>query len=89
VRFQYIKGHAGHEGNEGADALAGRGAQMPEEEERNWQELEMNIPRRRKANEVVYISDEELEVGRVVRYLLLTVLIRVDEYTGIHGGPCR
>jgi hypothetical protein len=37
VRLQYIQGH---EGNEGADRLAGQGAEMPEVEERGWQELE-------------------------------------------------
>ncbi|KAI0762190.1 ribonuclease H-like domain-containing protein [Trametes elegans] len=39
VHLQYIKGHAGHEGNEGADRLANVGATMPQEPERNWEAL--------------------------------------------------
>lgn len=38
--MQHIKGHAGHQGNEGADRLAGIGAGMPETEERDWERLE-------------------------------------------------
>ncbi|KAI0646029.1 ribonuclease H-like domain-containing protein [Trametes meyenii] len=39
IHLQYIKGHAGHEGNEGADRLANVGATMPEETERDWDAL--------------------------------------------------
>ena len=34
-----MKGHFGIAGNEGADALANRGALMPEEPERDWEAL--------------------------------------------------
>ncbi|KAF8511551.1 ribonuclease H-like domain-containing protein [Hysterangium stoloniferum] len=36
VQLQYVKGHAGVIGNEGADYLAGLGTRMPETPERNW-----------------------------------------------------
>jgi len=36
VRLQHIKGHAGHEGNEGADMVAVRGAWEPELPDRDW-----------------------------------------------------
>lgn len=39
VHLQYIKGHAGHEGNEGADQQANLGATMPLEPERDWEAL--------------------------------------------------
>ncbi|OJT04036.1 Vegetative incompatibility protein HET-E-1 [Trametes pubescens] len=39
VHLQYIKGHAGHEGNEGADYQANIGATMPLEPERDWEAL--------------------------------------------------
>ena len=34
-----MKGHAGIEGNEGADQLANLGATLPEEPERDWDAL--------------------------------------------------
>lgn len=39
IHLQYIKGHAGHEGNEGADRQANIGATMPLEPERDWEAL--------------------------------------------------
>ncbi|KAH9848936.1 ribonuclease H-like domain-containing protein [Lenzites betulinus] len=39
IHLQYIKGHAGHEGNEGADQLANLGATLPLEPERDWEAL--------------------------------------------------
>jgi len=64
VRLQHIKGHAGHEGNEGADYLAGRGAEMPEEMERDWKALKKALRAKESLQEieVVDISDGDLEV---------------------------
>ncbi|KAI9070182.1 ribonuclease H-like protein [Trametes sanguinea] len=39
VHLQYIKGHAGHEGNEGADRIAPLGATLPAQPERDWKAL--------------------------------------------------
>jgi len=36
VRFKYVRGHVGIEGNEGADAQANLGALLPVLAERNW-----------------------------------------------------
>ncbi|KAK7688797.1 hypothetical protein QCA50_008337 [Cerrena zonata] len=43
VELDYVKGHAGHEGNEGADALANQGCWQPEEPERDWEALEEQL----------------------------------------------
>ncbi|KAJ3018311.1 hypothetical protein NUW54_g370 [Trametes sanguinea] len=39
VHLQYIKGHAGHEGNEGVDRIANLGATLPLQPERDWKAL--------------------------------------------------
>ncbi|OSC96690.1 ribonuclease H-like protein [Trametes coccinea BRFM310] len=39
VHLQCIKGHAGHEGNEGADRIANLGATLPAQPERDWKAL--------------------------------------------------
>jgi len=36
VRIEYVKGHSGDVGNDGADALAVAGCDLPEEQERDW-----------------------------------------------------
>ncbi|KAL0951859.1 hypothetical protein HGRIS_008519 [Hohenbuehelia grisea] len=43
VRLEYVKGHAGHEGNEQADQLANMGATMSPMEERNWDVLQQEF----------------------------------------------
>ena len=39
MHLQYVKGHAGEEGNEGADYLANLGATMGELPENDWDAL--------------------------------------------------
>ncbi|KAH9928081.1 ribonuclease H-like domain-containing protein, partial [Fomitopsis serialis] len=43
VRLQYVRGHAGEEGNEGADFLANVGVTRPELAERNWDALRLSV----------------------------------------------
>ena len=39
VKLEYVKGHSGNVGNDGADALAVAGCDLPEEPERDWVKL--------------------------------------------------
>lgn len=50
VSFQYVRGHVGEEGNEGADYLANVGATHPELPERDWEELRQRIEEARDAS---------------------------------------
>lgn len=43
VRLQYVKGHSGDTGNDGADAQANLGAREPKENERDWAKLEADF----------------------------------------------
>jgi ribonuclease HI len=43
ARLEYVRGHAGEVGNEGADALAVRGAKLPEVEEPDWDALRLRL----------------------------------------------
>jgi hypothetical protein len=43
VLFEYVKGHSGDEGNDGADALANMGATLPSLEERDWETLLQSV----------------------------------------------
>jgi ribonuclease HI len=45
VRFEHVRGHMGEVGNEGADALAVHGAQLPEVEEPDWDALGLGLGR--------------------------------------------
>jgi len=70
VRLQHIKGHAGHEGNEGADRLAGIGAGLPATEERDWTSLERALraeenSQKRESDGSMEISAGDLEVDGV------------------------
>ncbi|KAJ7508726.1 ribonuclease H-like domain-containing protein [Mycena galericulata] len=46
VQLQYVKGHSGHQGNDGADAQANLGALQPPEAERDWARLEADLRQR-------------------------------------------
>ena len=43
VRLEHVRGHAGEVGNEGADALAVRGARLQEVEEPDWDALRLRL----------------------------------------------
>ena len=43
VRLAHVRGHAGEEGNEGADALAVSGTKLREVEEPDWDALRLRL----------------------------------------------
>ena len=43
IRLQYVKGHSGDVGNDGADAMANRGTLLPAVKERDWEALELKL----------------------------------------------
>lgn len=43
VRLEHVRGHAGEEGNEGADALAVGGTKLQEVEEPDWDALKFML----------------------------------------------
>jgi ribonuclease HI len=45
VRLEHVRGHAGEVGNEGADALAVCGTQLPDVEEPDWEALRVTLER--------------------------------------------
>ncbi|KAF8266269.1 ribonuclease H-like domain-containing protein [Lactarius quietus] len=50
VKFQYVPGHAGKPGNEGADALAVNGCKLRVADPRNWDELRHQLENRPREN---------------------------------------
>jgi ribonuclease HI len=43
VRLEYVRGHVGEVGNEGADALAVRGTKLHEVDEPDWDALRLRL----------------------------------------------
>jgi hypothetical protein len=60
VRLQYVKGHSGEEGNEGADGLAGQGCMLKSLSERDWAAEEGTVRADIKNKNVTRIQDTEV-----------------------------
>jgi hypothetical protein len=56
VEFEYVAGHSGEPGNEGADALAVRGCKLPEAETRNWVEMRRKLEKELKRKKAAVIA---------------------------------
>jgi len=46
VKIEYVRSHSGDIGNDGADALAMTGRNLPEEQERDWAKLNEDLQTR-------------------------------------------
>ncbi|TFK41995.1 ribonuclease H-like domain-containing protein [Crucibulum laeve] len=80
IRIQYVKGHAGIVGNEGADDEANKGARLPPVPERDWETLEKNL-REQEAKldrdvEPAPLQVQDLEAGEEVESIELPTKIR-------------
>lgn len=64
VKIEYVKGHSGNVGNDGADALAVAGCDLPEEPERDWVELKSTY-KLEKDSAMHSIMGADLKVGSV------------------------
>ena len=62
VKIEYVKGHSGNVGNDGADALAVAGCDLPEQPERDWAKLRRDY-KLEKDSAMHSIMDADLEVG--------------------------
>jgi ribonuclease HI len=65
VHLQYVKGHSGDEGNDGADQLAVNGCLMPEVPERDWnaaREAIENLPSDIERTEFVEAGLEDINL---------------------------
>jgi ribonuclease HI len=68
VRLEYVRGHVGEVGNEGADALAVRGAKLHDVEEPDWdaQRLRLDeepVPKRGATIADTELADADISVG--------------------------
>jgi hypothetical protein len=74
VRLEHVRGHAGEEGNEGADALAVSGAKLQEVEEPDWDALRLRLEREPVRETVSSIESVDTSVShpRILSVLKMT-----------------
>ena len=46
MHLEYVKGHSGDVGNDGADYQANRGCELPSRPDRDWEQLEADVRQR-------------------------------------------
>lgn len=60
VKLEYVKGHSGDVGNDGADAMANQGALLPDTPERDWEALEQQLVEQ--FNEIIPVGASRGEI---------------------------
>jgi len=75
VKIEYVKGHSGNVGNDGADALAVAGCDLPEEPERDWVKLKRTYKIEKDAMHSIMGAD--LEVGSASSSLCRAAVILI------------
>ncbi|KAI0260463.1 ribonuclease H-like domain-containing protein [Gloeopeniophorella convolvens] len=63
VRLEYVRGHAGELGNEGADALAVGGTSLPEVQEPDWDALRARLGKKPVQKAAVVANDVDASVS--------------------------
>lgn len=75
VRLEYVKGHAGIEGNEGADAMANLGATLPAVAEPDWDEKRAEVEKHMEGGvRKRVLEDEEESPIKKVRDIMISYI---------------
>jgi ribonuclease HI len=87
VKFKWIKGHAGQEGNEMADKLANQGAALPVAQDRDFEKLAKENEKKLKENKGAKVKtidevtwDVEIETADLLTEEELKEMERTQEF---------